>query len=89
MTLLEVLVFGRDTGLLEMYPNPADQVLHLDWKGTTDASFSIVDLRNQIVQATQTLPSTAALNIASLQAGMYFVKIQSDNQQYYTKFIKK
>jgi len=76
-------------GLLEMYPNPADQVLHLDWKGTTDASFSIVDLRNQIVQATQTLPSTAALNIASLQAGMYFVKIQSDNQQYYTKFIKK
>jgi len=76
-------------GLLTMYPNPADQLLHLDWKGTKDASFSIVNLRNQVIQTPQALPTTTSINIASLQAGMYFVKIQSDNQQYYTKFIKK
>ena len=75
-------------GLLTMYPNPADQLLHLNWKGKKAASFSIVDLRNQVVQASQTLPSAASINIESLQAGMYFVKIQSNNQQYYTKFIK-
>jgi len=76
-------------GLLSFYPNPVDQQLQLEWSGERDAQVSILDLSSQIQLGTQSLNYNQTIDVGHLPAGIYFMKIESAQQQFYSKFVKK
>lgn len=76
-------------GLLSFYPNPVDQQLQLDWSGDQDAQISIMDLSSQVQLSSQTLHSSQQIDVSQFPAGMYFIKIESGQQQFYSKFVKR
>ncbi|WP_346883296.1 family 16 glycosylhydrolase [uncultured Algibacter sp.] len=70
----EDIGFGP-SGLLEIYPNPAQDVLHIDSDGMT--TVSIYDIRGAKVLDKQFQDRTI-LNIKSLAKGLYIVNVSND-----------
>ncbi len=76
-------------GLLSFYPNPVAQQLQLNWSGDKDAQISILDLSNQVRLPQQALHSSQQIDVSQFSAGMYIIKIESQQQQFYSKFVKR
>jgi len=76
-------------GLLKAYPNPTDQYLQLEWSGLSKATISILDVANQILLPPQSLLGSTNIDVRSFSSGMYFIKIESEGKEYYTKFVKR
>ncbi len=74
----------------KIYPNPASDNLTLEIDRTLDIeNLTIIDVRGQLVKALD-LPagsSTINLNVASLENGIYFVRLHSKEKQYNRSFI--
>lgn len=73
---------------LIIYPNPANNLLNIK----TDAQFDkvdIADLMGRIVQSFVISNSIEKIDISSMPAGLYYIKLHSDNQIVQRKFTKK
>lgn len=70
---------------VEVYPNPADEVLNV--KGLLKFSYDIIDISGRIVISGNTLDST--IDIASLRPGSYILRIVKDDEVLSMKFIKR
>jgi len=73
--------------LMSTYPNPATDVLHIDFDGNdlTEKPFRIVNLEGKSVMNGLT---SKELNIEKLIPGIYMFEIQLDNETIRYKFIK-
>jgi len=72
---------------ISLYPNPSSDVLNIENKTGKDISnIAIYSVNGVLVKQTS---STGPLQVYDLQSGIYFVKIQIDNQELNYKFIKK
>lgn len=69
-----------------IYPNPANHTLNLKYSGEIK-NIRVIDLNGRMLQ--QWEGTTAAVDISSLNAGMYFIQIQTQNGTGTTSFIKK
>ncbi|MDT0294601.1 ELWxxDGT repeat protein [Mesonia ostreae] len=69
-----------------VYPNPVQDVLHLE---TTAHNIQKVELLSITGQHLQTWEGESEINISQFTAGSYFVKITTDNHQSLTKQILK
>jgi len=71
-----------------LYPNPSKNILNIQKKATTEiTSVEIYNLLGQVVIA---IPSkTEMIDVSSLKAGTYFVKLNSNKGKSYSKFIKE
>jgi hypothetical protein len=91
----EVLAVNEvhENSSLAVYPNPASQNLYIKNTVTTghSAIITITDiLGNELLsQTVSTRENVFQINVSGLSAGMYFVKVVSENTLLTTKFIKQ
>lgn len=73
-----------------VHPNPASAVLNITAKnGVAIESVQIMDINGRVVNQTATAAAEAAqINVADLNAGVYFVKVQTELGTGTSKFIK-
>jgi uncharacterized repeat protein (TIGR01451 family) len=75
-----------------IYPNPAQNELHIDLKDatiTSNMNVTITNMNGQIIYSKNNLNQHASVNIESLNTGIYFLRIQSNDNAYQYKFIKE
>lgn len=72
-----------------MHPNPVKDVLNITAKnGMTIETVQITDINGRVVNQTNASAETTQINIADLNSGVYFVKVQSGNGVGTAKIIK-
>jgi len=75
-----------------IYPNPATENFNVAFKSSMkNSTLSIVDVSGKIVLSTgfekADAGTTITINTSTLASGIYFVKISSDEKQYFQKLI--
>lgn len=81
-----------DNDSFEVYPNPAGDVITIDFSGKLagNGTIQVLNLLGKIVYAeTYEISARTLVNISELKPGVYFVKLQSEGQVYSRKLIKK
>ena len=73
---------------LVIYPNPAISILNIEADDVLD-SVEIVNVLGQTLLSKKTEVNRAVLNISTLSAGNYFIKITSANKATVKQFVKK
>ena len=72
-------------GSVSVYPNPANETLHVDAPGAT-----AYEIFNNIGNTVDQGPLDGkSINIAALPAGIYFIKIVGDNDAVTRRFVKQ
>lgn len=73
-----------------VYPNPANNVLNIDAKqGMKFSKVEMTDLNGRVVKTMNVDAITTQLNISDLNAGVYFLKVSSNEGVGTSKIIKK
>ena len=91
-TTLGVTGIGNTSaGEVEMYPNPAtDQIIiSINAEQFSTTLVTIIDTKGNVVMENRMEDAQATLNISSLESGIYFVKVDSDQFNKITKLIVK
>ena len=72
---------------ISLFPNPAKNMLSIEWEAMHDADFnlSILDMNGKVLKSGIT---TNQINIASLDAGMYFISGEVDGKILQSRFVK-
>lgn len=74
----------------KVYPNPATTVVNLSSKNnTTINQVQITDLNGRVIKSIAVNEVVTQINIADLNAGVYFLKATSNNGVGVTKIVKK
>ena len=75
--------------LVQAYPNPADDVLHVQLFGATEGIVQLTDVSGRLVaNATMDLNGHASFNVQHLAAGAYFVKWSNGSSSKTLKVIR-
>jgi hypothetical protein len=74
----------NNIGTFDLYPNPADQVLNIKTEG--DFNYSVMNVNGEVLVKNAI---SKTLDISSLSAGIYFVKLQNAKGVQVKKFLKK
>ena len=73
-----------------LYPNPAKDVLNFEVKNEIGVkSISVYNTLGQIVMAITNVDNLKSIDVSSLTAGSYFVKVYTDKGSSSSKFIKQ
>lgn len=75
-----------NTNSFNVYPNPAEDYLILDGV-YTDQMITIMDISGKLIMKTKSNGNN--IDISDLNAGLYIISINQDNNIQHTKFIKK
>jgi uncharacterized repeat protein (TIGR01451 family) len=90
-TVVSIINRNNDTNQLNVFPNPANEVLNINLQNNMIENCIITNALGQIVYNSANEINAnhkIQLNIADLNAGVYFVKVRSENGSYTSKFIK-
>jgi hypothetical protein len=71
----------------QIYPNPADEILHLVLPSATAANYAIYDLCGRAVLSGQL--QQAEIGLGQLPKGMYILKVVQDGQVMQGRFVKE
>jgi hypothetical protein len=76
---------------LKVYPNPATNILHIEFTSTVPNKIEVMDLQGRTVFAESILPTqkTCEISLGNLSNGVYFVKLYSDEGVVLKKVIKE
>ncbi|MEQ9147179.1 MAG: T9SS type A sorting domain-containing protein, partial [Cytophagales bacterium] len=74
-----------------LYPNPAFDVMHIDFSeaNIAQAEISISNLQGQILISENSENGKAQIEIENLKSGIYFIQVKSDKGQFTKKFVKQ
>ncbi len=76
--------------LINVYPNPARDVLNISWKGITEGEIrvNIVDMTGKLFSSTTmpAMPGNSVIMIGNLPAGVYICVLHNAGCRYYSKF---
>ena len=65
---------------VRVYPNPANEKANINIKGlNSEAQIIVSDMQGRIVWSAETFENNYELNTSNMQAGVYFIKITSEN----------
>ncbi len=84
--------YFNNTDAFKVYPNPANNSLNisiLNYSGKLNIQLFDVNGRTVLEQKVDSFNLESTINIQSLQAGIYMLKVQGDNLNYTQKIIKK
>jgi len=71
-----------------LYPNPATDVLHLDYDTAKEIEYGIYNLAGQRVQTVKSKGTQHNLNVSELAPGMYVLEGMGESQKTYFRFVK-
>ena len=80
---------------LTVYPNPTDDVLFVELRGGAGiATVALYDLQGRLVETAPTArlhdAETAAINVKTIPAGMYVLRVtDADGKEYHQKIVRK
>ncbi len=74
---------------ISVYPNPATDFITIDIKNSDNGNVQIIDITGTVIYSTVIKNHSAVLNIKNQPAGMYFVKITTNNNSVVKEIIKK
>ncbi len=77
-----------EVNALSVYPTPTKAILNINYKSVLNA-VTIYNLLGQEVYAKTTDSANLQLDVASLTAGVYIVKLVSEDQQHSFRFLKE
>ena len=89
MTVNSTSVSSAAFSNVNMYPNPAKDILHIDFGMLSNASLQILNLQGQVMLSKQLSGQTKELDISALPAGLYFVQLESEQHRFCRKLIKE
>ncbi|MCD4792780.1 MAG: T9SS type A sorting domain-containing protein [Bacteroidales bacterium] len=75
---------------INIYPNPANDIIYIDFlpSDIEDAQVSFYDITGKEVLSKQFNINEKKIDISELKSGVYFIKINTENQIYISKLIK-
>jgi hypothetical protein len=77
---------------IEVFPNPADNIVNINFNQTTDEQVlvAIYDLSGRLILQQNVISNNAAqINISDLAAGNYIIRIQTNEQNYTEMLVKE
>ena len=77
------------TNEIQVYPNPANEIIFIQSNNTYEKNIQIIDAIGQIVMAEKTQLDILQFNIADLPAGVYVVQVNERNKSTTINFIKQ
>ena len=90
---LQTEVSPADNAALTVYPNPTDDLLFVELRGAGIAHVALYDLQGRVVTDVCDTPlqtATATLNVKSLPAGVYVLRVKdADGREYQGKIVKR
>jgi hypothetical protein len=87
-TALPLSISNNTATQFAIYPNPATTALNFDLPQLSkQATYSIVSIEGRLLQ--QNTLTNKTIDIANLQAGIYFVDIKDEEHNYSAKFVKE
>lgn len=72
---------------VSIYPNPANNILHVTANGYN--KMEIINFLGQVVMSENVSNTNFEVNVADLNSGVYFVRLQGENGTITKKFVKK
>ena len=75
--------------LIKIYPNPANDILNIEYIGAELFSFAILNTIGEIVFNGEINNSLFTIDISKLQAGVYFFRVMDDDGQIEIEFVKE
>jgi hypothetical protein len=75
------------TDKVSIYPNPANNVLHVTANGYN--KMEIINFLGQVVMSENVSNANFEVNVSNLNSGVYFVRLQGENGTITNKFVKK
>jgi len=77
--------------MVNVYPNPANDILNLSWKGMKEGEISvnIVDVSGKVCSSKSmpSMPGNSTVMIGDLAPGVYICVLQSGGCRYFNKFV--
>ncbi len=70
----------------KVFPNPASNVVHLEWSEKQIGSIEITDVNGRKVYEAKIDKSTLDLDVSLYQEGMYYVRVYSKNETAVSRF---
>lgn len=79
------------SGKLSVYPNPASDVLYIQWQeeNPEPGDILIYNMHGQLVKQTPAHSGTMSLDVDDLTAGVYLIRFENKQQVFMEKFIKR
>jgi hypothetical protein len=78
---------AASTPAMRIYPNPATNMVLIDWKKTTSIDkIELLTVDGQLIETHTSF--TSYINVEKLTPGVYFIKISSGTDTYFSKLIK-
>lgn len=74
---------------INVFPNPAQNILTIETSGNKPANIQIVNINGQLIRTLTSNQGSAKINIEDLPKGMYFVNIITDKTVSTKQFIKE
>ncbi len=76
---------------ISLYPNPAKEVVHVQcsMNNVQIESIEVFDVYGKLLQTVSATPETTTINVSGLAAGMYFVRVTTEQGVVTKSFVKK
>jgi hypothetical protein len=76
--------------VLSLYPNPVNNILHVEYTGkqSKEWTFEFLDLQGRVIQTGNFQDRKARMDVSKLNAGMYICRNHSNSEVIVRKFIK-
>ncbi len=72
----------------KMYPNPVNDRINIEFKGTSNRQISLFDYVGNLVYHSETTSELVSLDVKMLKSGNYILKIQEETSVYTRKIVK-
>ena len=92
--LIDGLLSSEDFDIqnIVLYPNPSEGIFYISWGDVKPTAIEVYDLTGKIVWSNYNFNNTSSetnLNLSSVQQGVYFVKISTENSSVVRRVVKK
>jgi hypothetical protein len=72
---------------MEVFPNPARGVLHVQLGQEVQASLALISAAGQVVATAQSQEATAQISLQAVPAGVYFLQVTADGERAVRKVV--
>ncbi len=78
----------NEEGGIKLYPNPTSGIIHVEITGSTgDATLTVTDISGKVIIATTTQEKALEINMDSVPAGVYLVRVNTGGKVYSGKVV--